>query len=207
MQDLWANEFHSEFLLYSSYPHATTNFVQFHEFHKDTLTNYFKDFYALPQLPYQTSSGETKNLKLLTEYRTYFWIEHEPEPFQRKSYPTSKRKENRYFKPSVIRILVRPEFKHSIQQATAMMKFVDDNLNEIALEEPKICEMDETKSFCFCPTACNTSKGKQWRLQFTINFLLEDGRQKTEVLLSNKFRIVSRITQKHQVELYPWMFK
>jgi len=155
---------------------------------------------ALPAFVLDDSLEQSSQFQLP---KHVFQLDSQPEPFQRKSYPNSKRKEFRYFKPQIVRILISEALQNLVDSGTAVMQIVNDDLEAAEDEPAQVCEMNEGKNFCFNPTARNTSKGKQYRLKFTINFELNDGEQKTQVILSDKFRIVSRIsdTQKAQARL------
>lgn len=131
---------------------------------------------------------------------TYFCLESQPEKFQRKSYPNNKRKEIRNFKPPNFRILSFAPLNESIKSGLAVMRIIDENMESVDNENPPICEMSEQKSFTFFPTVAQTSHGSYYRLHFSINFELEDGQQRTEVIESSTFRVVSRITQKQRLE-------
>eukprot|EP00027_Filamoeba_sp_ATCC50430_P004100 CAMPEP_0168564898 /NCGR_PEP_ID=MMETSP0413-20121227/13508_1 /TAXON_ID=136452 /ORGANISM="Filamoeba nolandi, Strain NC-AS-23-1" /LENGTH=150 /DNA_ID=CAMNT_0008596635 /DNA_START=35 /DNA_END=484 /DNA_ORIENTATION=+ len=117
---------------------------------------------------------------------TYFFLEAQPELYQRKSYPHSKRKEIRHFKPEVLRLLPNETSKKMIQDGVAVMRIVNEAMEPIEDEQPEIHELEQhTKTFDFHPIAHKTSKGKYYRLQFTINFVLESGEQKTEIITSD----------------------
>ena len=137
--------------------------------------------------------GDSEEIK-----EPYFYLEYQPYPFQRKTYPNGKRKELRRFKPSVLKIIPNSFIETSIQYGTAVMRIIDDD-NEVVNEALfQVCEMNSDKKiFSFHPTATETSHGKNYRLQFNINFVLDSGELKSQVLLSNCFRIVSRITRRH----------
>mmetsp|Transcript_2612 Transcript_2612/g.3470 ORF Transcript_2612/g.3470 Transcript_2612/m.3470 type:complete len:220 (-) Transcript_2612:39-698(-) len=131
----------------------------------------------------------------------FFHLEQQPEAFQRRSYPHTKRKEMRHFKPQVLKLVPRPEIAKSIQYGTAVMTMVDENMLPAPDQLPETAQMNLYKSFYFSPMAFSSSKGKHYRLFFTVNFVLENGENKTETVLSKKFRVVSRITSKHQAEM------
>ena len=132
---------------------------------------------------------------------SFYHIQEQPEPYQRKSYPNKK--EMRHFKPAMIQLVPRKETLDRIQFGHATMKITDDDKESMDEEVPGFCEMDtEFKMFCFTPFALNTRKSNYLRLQFTINLQLNNGELKTEIVTSNRFRVVSRITAKHQSEMY-----
>mmetsp|Transcript_4854 Transcript_4854/g.6780 ORF Transcript_4854/g.6780 Transcript_4854/m.6780 type:complete len:180 (-) Transcript_4854:286-825(-) len=122
----------------------------------------------------------------------FFLLQEQPEPFQRKSYLQASRKELRYFKPQVLKIIPLESLESLLKHGTAIMQMVDDTMQPIDGEVPQVCEMQVDKTFCFNPTATKTSKGRQYRLKFVIHFELLDGNQKTETIHSSKFKVASR---------------
>eukprot|EP00027_Filamoeba_sp_ATCC50430_P000231 CAMPEP_0168555266 /NCGR_PEP_ID=MMETSP0413-20121227/8238_1 /TAXON_ID=136452 /ORGANISM="Filamoeba nolandi, Strain NC-AS-23-1" /LENGTH=159 /DNA_ID=CAMNT_0008586095 /DNA_START=754 /DNA_END=1230 /DNA_ORIENTATION=- len=140
---------------------------------------------ALPAFVLDDSLEQSSQFQLP---KHVFQLDSQPEPFQRKSYPNSKRKEFRYFKPAAIRVVPLESLQFMIRNGTAIMQIVDDSLQPVEDEPAQVCEIsntngntnNNTKQFHFTPMAMNTSKGQQYRLKFTINVELNDGEQKTE---------------------------
>lgn len=166
------------------------------------MTLLFNDTTMLQQLsttPHDTDpQGEIFLLQASKEQSAqfqplqFFELLTQPEPYQRKSYTNSIRKEYRHFKPQILKITAKDYLQSMIKNGTAILKIVNESKEPVE-EPPLVCDINqETKSFCFNPAVSKTSKGKEYRLQFTINFELDDGEQRTEIIHSNKFRIVSR---------------
>lgn len=115
----------------------------------------------------------------------WFHLEFETLP---QSFYFLERQPDKVFIGTVIRLIPREQCGAMIQYGAAIMKIVDEDLETIEGEVPQISEIQsQCKMFQFIPVL-NSSQARHYKLHFTINFLLENGEQKTEIIVSDEFQ-------------------
>ncbi|PRP87591.1 hypothetical protein PROFUN_04618 [Planoprotostelium fungivorum] len=136
--------------------------------------------------------------------KTFFRLQHQPQPVQRKSYSS----ESRYVNPNPV-LIGRPECgsKKITSGRVSCSLFcqttaVKENMLEPASPGGLVQDVD-MKSLAtprFILKILENSSGQEFRLKFDITYETEDGATHTEVVISNPFSVRSNVRAKRSAD-------